>query len=279
MASDMGPSNEFEDKQRRSLFGSSAVAYSDGRPGYPGEVFEYLSSSCGLGRGCRVLEIGPGTGQATGPLLDAGADVVAVEVGVDLSQLLESTYEDRQLELIVGEFESVELPSDPFDLVVAATSFHWVPPGAGLARVASMLRPGGFVALWWSHFGDSDREDPFREAVQPLLLRHAPQLAEGSERGGAGVGAHPYALDFETRTHEFDASGAFGPLEQFVIPWTATLTSVELRQFFNSFSNWMSLEDVVRNRLLDDIEEMVADDFGGVVQRPYLTAIYSAQRR
>ena len=65
---------------RRSLFESNVEAYGEGRPGYPSEVFGVLSRSCGLVPGCSVLEIGPGAGQATGPLLDAGAKVVAVEV-------------------------------------------------------------------------------------------------------------------------------------------------------------------------------------------------------
>lgn len=91
--------SEFDDKQRRALFGSHAAAYGDGRPGYPPEVFDHLQSSCGLRPGCRVLEIGPGAGQATGPLLDAGADVFAVELGEDFGSLLRTRFADRKLEV------------------------------------------------------------------------------------------------------------------------------------------------------------------------------------
>ena len=37
------------------------------RPGYPDALFDLLSARCGLGSAARVLELGPGTGQATVP--------------------------------------------------------------------------------------------------------------------------------------------------------------------------------------------------------------------
>lgn len=273
----LGRSAEF-DEQRRSLFGANATGYGDGRPGYPGEVFELLSRHYGLGPGCRVLEIGPGAGQATGPMLDAGAEVVAVDIGEGFSEPLLTKYGNRPLQLILGDFEVVELPIEPVDLVVAATSFHWIQPASGLTRVADLLRPGGSVVLLWTHYGDEDRADPFRDALQPILLRHAPQLADNPETGGAGFGAHPYALDLDARAEEIKSTSRFGPVRHDIFPWTASHTSAEIRLFFASFSNWMALEDSVRNALLDDIEEMVTGEFGGVVQRPYLTAVYTAQR-
>ena len=179
----------------RSLFTSSAQGYDDGRPGYPPELFELLIERCGLGPGCQFLEIGPGTGQATGPLFDSGATVVGVELGTELAELLRRKHADRDLEVIVGPFEEVALPDVPFDLVAAGTSFHWVPVETGLRRCAESLRVGGFLALWWNYFGDPERPDPFHQALQPLLRRHAPQLIDVASAGNAGTGAHPYALD------------------------------------------------------------------------------------
>ena len=58
----------------------------DARSGYPTAVFDTLSRRCGLGPGARVLEIGPGTGQATVPMLDRGAAVTAIEAGASLAR-------------------------------------------------------------------------------------------------------------------------------------------------------------------------------------------------
>lgn len=274
----MADQSEFDDKQRRALFSSHAEAYGDGRPGYPSKVFDHLQSSCNLRPGCQVLEIGPGAGQATGPLLDAGAEVLAVEVGEDLGLLLRTRFKGRQLEVRLGEFETIDLASEAFDLVAAATSFHWISPQPGLDQVARVLRPGGSVALWWNHFGDPYRLDPFRDAVQPLLQHYAPQLADSAAHGGAGIGAHPYALDVETRTEEINSNGQFGPVEHILIPWTATHTADEVQRFLGSFSNWMTLETKVRTDLLQAVGGLIDTTFDGAVDRPFLTAVYTAHR-
>jgi 16S rRNA A1518/A1519 N6-dimethyltransferase RsmA/KsgA/DIM1 with predicted DNA glycosylase/AP lyase activity len=44
-------------------------------------LFEDLADLTGIGPGSRVLEIGPGTGQATLSLAERGCRVVAVELG------------------------------------------------------------------------------------------------------------------------------------------------------------------------------------------------------
>lgn len=269
--------SEFDDKSRRSLFGSHATKYGDGRPGYPAQVFDHLRSSCHLRPGCQVLEIGPGAGQATGPLLDAGAEVLAVEVGDGFGLLLRDRFDGRPLEVRLGEFEMIDLAPETFDLVVAATSFHWISPQQGLERVARLLRPGGSVALWWTHYGDPDRVDPFREAVQPVLRQYAPQFADTAV-GGAGIGAHPYALDVGARTEEIDSTGKFGSVEHVLIPWTATQTADEMQRFLGSFSNWMALATEVRTDLMQAVGGLIDTRFGGAVERPFITAVYTAQR-
>jgi len=274
----MAQEAEFDDTERRALFGTHATEYSDGRPGYPTEVFEHLRSACGLGPGSRVLEIGPGAGQATGPLLDAGADVLAIEVGAAFEAMLTERFPGRQLEVRLGEFETVDLPAETFDLVVAATSFHWIDPQAGLERVANVLRPGGAIALWWTHFGDPDRADPFRDTVQPIFERLAPELADAVV-GGAGIGAHPYALDVDARLAEIDGNADLAPGEHVLIPWTTAQTTDEMQRFLSSFSSWMTLDSAVRTELLDAIGELIDTTFDGAVERPFVTAVYTARRR
>ena len=163
-------------RQRRGLFSSDVAAYDSARPGYPERVYELLRETCGLGPGSAVLEIGPGTGQATGRLLDHGASVVAVELSPEFAALLETKYAERSFTVAVGPFEDVALDPASFDLVVAATSFHWVDVDTGIRRAAEHLRPGGHLALWWALWGDPDRDDPFSDALGSMLREQAPQL-------------------------------------------------------------------------------------------------------
>ena len=85
-------------------FDRIADAY-EARPGYPTGVFDILVERCGLRTGARVLEIGPGVGQATLPMLDRGAVVTAVEPGPSLARRLSERTAGRTIEILVSKFE------------------------------------------------------------------------------------------------------------------------------------------------------------------------------
>src|SRR5262249_20873778 len=109
----------------RRLFGGDPAGYDEARPDYPDRVYEILTSRCGLGPGTATLEIGPGTGLATRRLLSLGANpLVAVEPDERLATHLQAMIDapGRSVEIRVGPFEEVDLPSKRFDLVTSATA-------------------------------------------------------------------------------------------------------------------------------------------------------------
>lgn len=263
-------------RRRRGLFGGAASDYGLGRPGYPDGVYDLLRRR-GLAPGSSVLEVGPGTGQATEALLELGATVTAVELAPEFAAGLRSSHPSAALDVIVGAFEDVDVAPGSFDFLVSATAFHWVPTEPGLARAAAVLRPGGWLALWWTVFGDEGRDDPFHDAIQPLLTRHAPELLVSPGSSGA-AGSLPYALDVDARRGEIDRSAAFGPVRHEIFPWTGRHSAVEIRAMFASFSNWLAVEPGRREPLLDELERLATVEFGGLVERPYRTAVYLAER-
>jgi SAM-dependent methyltransferase len=258
-----------------AVFDAVAEGY-DARPPYPEAVYTLLAERCGLGPGSRVLEIGPGTGQATVPVLELGAEVTAVEPGAALAARLRTHAageHSTKLEVVVGSFESAELPDAHFDLVVAATSFHWVDPAIGLPKVARHLRPGGWLALWWTVFGDPNRPDPFDKAIGPMLNELAPELCLDEF-----VGKTPYALDARARTADIDATGGFGPVEHHIVAWEGHHDAVGIRRLFATYSPWLALPEARRTPVLDALERIARENFGDAVVRPYLTSLFLARR-
>src|ERR1700761_1436733 len=64
----------------RVAFGEDPDSYHATRPAYPAWVFEVLRERCHLTPGTSTFEIGAGTGLATRPLLDLGANpLLAIE--------------------------------------------------------------------------------------------------------------------------------------------------------------------------------------------------------
>jgi SAM-dependent methyltransferase len=259
-------------RERGRLFDRVAGEYKEGRPGYPPEVFEILEMECGLRAGSRVLEIGPGTGQATLPLLERGASVVAVEPGADLADQLRERAEGLPLEIIASAFEPAEVPEAAFDLAVSASAFHWVDPSVGPHKCARAVRDGGWLALWWTVWFDNEKLDPFLDSLRPILEAKAPDLFR------EGIAPLSHALDVAARTAEIDSTGAFGPVRQHRLRWLGEHDAAGIRSLFATFSPWLALPGPLRHELLDDIEHLATERFDGVVRRPYQTVMYLAQR-
>ena len=244
----------------------------DARPDYPVAVFDALVAGCGLGPGTRVLEIGPGTGKATLPLLARGARVTAIEPGPALAEVLATHAAGRPLDVVVARFEDVELPPASFDLVASGTAYHWVDPHIGVAKIADALRDDTHAALWWTIWGDPDRPDPFREAIEPVLAEKAPQLVEEHASHEA------YVRDLDARMALFDAADEFGAVERTVLRWEGHHEPAELRRVFATFAGWIALAEPTRTELLGDVERIARERFG-TVHRPYQTRLYTVRRR
>lgn len=247
-------------------------------------MYEILASRCGLTRGSRVLEIGPGTGVATRRLLEAGAVVVAVEPDPALADYLVDSALGADVQVVPGLFEEVDLEADAFDLVVAATSFHWIDRVEGLPKVGRVVRPGGWVALWWTIFGDRGRPDPFRDATHPLIeesLRSAgpadnprpPEVAEEPRPSGP-----MFELDLEGRQRDLRREVGLVEVEGELVRWTHCMGPAEVRALYGSMILLLRLEQEIRDPLLDRIQSLAETDFGGVVERPFITSIYTGRR-
>lgn len=68
-------------------------------------------------------------------------------------------------------------------------------------------------------------------------------------------------------------------LRPLTFEWPMRHDGASLRALFASFSDWSTLPEPDRSRALDDIAAIVDDQFGGVIDRRYLTVLYIARRR
>jgi SAM-dependent methyltransferase len=254
-------------EEGRSVFGTAAAEYAAGRPGYPDRVYEILRDRCGLRPSSHVLEIGPGTGQATARLVEIAAAVVAVEPSPPLATVLRELLPTERLEILVEPFEDVVFTSSSFDLVASATAFHWLDPDVAFPKVRSVLRRGGWLALWWNVFGDPDLPDPFHDATEKVLpaLPTGPSGSRGGEHG----------LDVDERLRELSDHG-FLEAQHESVRWTLVLDPTRTRQLYASYSNVARQPAAVRTAILDELERIAREEFGGRVERQMVTPVYTA---
>jgi hypothetical protein len=71
----------------RRTFDEDEEAYDRTRPVAPERVFDDIVELAGLQAGWSIVEIGPGTGQATRPFAERGLRILALELGPHLHEL------------------------------------------------------------------------------------------------------------------------------------------------------------------------------------------------
>lgn len=110
---------------------------------------DYAIEKCRIGKGIRVLEIGPGWGAFAKYALDRGAKFTGITISEEsrsfLNQVL-SKYGDQK-EIILTDFYDFE-PAEKFDAIVIMGVIEHLPNYKKvLDKFARLLKPGGLVFL------------------------------------------------------------------------------------------------------------------------------------
>lgn len=253
----------------RRLFGLDPEGYDDVRPDYPDWIFESLSRSGALYPGAATLEIGPGPGTATSRLLDLGADpLTLVEPDERFARTLELTTRvaGNRCTIVHQSFEDIEPGAGQFDLVAAATSFHWLDPVPALQKARRILGDDGCLALFWNVFQDLDKPDPFHDATRALL---APLAASPS----GAPDTVPFALDRTAREAEARRAG-FSDISYEESHWVYEISTAQVSRLYGGFSSIQRLEEDARRALLADLMRIAEVEFNGHVTRNMTSCLY-----
>jgi SAM-dependent methyltransferase len=246
--------------RRRESFDAVAELYDLARPPYPTALIEDLVRSCRLRRGSRVLEIGAGSGQLTVPLAAGGAVVTAVELGPNLAALARrhlSEFDNARV--LVADFDAWNPVPGSFDLVVAATAFHWLDEKSRVSKSVEALRQGGRLAVIQTHWGVGDEGDAFAEASQACYRRWDPEHDTAYQ---------PTRLeDLPERLDEVADTGQFRAVEHTRYSVRRCYTARAYLDLLSSFSNVIGLDDDHRRGFLCCMKRLIQEQFGGQVMR------------
>lgn len=162
-----------------------------------------LIEIAGLNVADRLLEIGCATGKATLPFARRGFRITCVELGPALASAARQSLSDfPDVEVVESAFETfAPTRSDRFDLVFAATAWHWLDPAIRYQRAWELLTPGGHLAFWRATHIFAEDGDPFFAELQEVY----DEIAEGSA-GGCG---YPRPGELPDEREEIELSGLF----------------------------------------------------------------------
>lgn len=243
----------------RETFNQAAELYDRARPGYPLALFDELAVLAGVGPGCRVLEIGCGTGQATVPLAERGCQIVGVELGADLARVARRNLARfPHVEVVTAAFEDWPLPTEPFDAVVAATAWHWLAPAVRVAKAAWTLRPGGALATISTHHIAGGSEAFFVE-VQACYERWDPGTPPGLRL--------PTAVQIPYDSEELERSGWFDAAVFRRWEWELSYTTAAYLEVLGTYSGHRALASAARQSLLGCIAGLIDGRYGGRIAK------------
>ncbi|MYV63540.1 methyltransferase domain-containing protein, partial [Streptomyces sp. SID4931] len=197
----------------------------------------------------------------------------AVEAGPRMAAIARRNLaESPAAEVVTAEFENWPLPAEPYDVVLAATAFHWIDPAVRVPRAAEALRTGGALAVVRSQHVMGGTEEFFVE-VQRCYERFDPATPPGLRPPAAGE------VDNSDHAEEVARSGRFGRTVFRRYERDLTYTTAEYLDVLRTYSGHRALPEAARSGLLACVAGLIDGRHGGRVTKRYLIELGVSRRR
>lgn len=157
----------------RKVFDTIPEQFDKYRPKYSQELFANLIDYAKIGTGKKVLELGPGTGQATDPILNTGCEYHAIELGQHLYEKMKEKYGNRNnFNIVNDDFITHDFGEQKFDMIYSAATIQWIPEEVAFSKTFSLLKKGGVLAMLLTS-GDYKSTNPaLYEEIQKIYDKY-----------------------------------------------------------------------------------------------------------
>ncbi|MHB8450146.1 MAG: class I SAM-dependent methyltransferase [Mycobacteriales bacterium] len=256
----------------RATFDAAADLYQQARPEYPEQLYDALVEAAEIKASDRLLEVGCATGKATLPLARRGMRITCIEMGPALAAAARSNLTAfSNVEIIESAFETWNpLVDEQFDLVFAATAWHWIDPQTRYQRAHELLRPGGHLAFWSASHVFPDGGDQFFFELQHVYE----EIGEGMP-GGA---SWPPPGDLPDDRVEIERSGLFEDILVRHFDWEIAYGAEEYLALLDTFSDHIAMQTWKRDRLDAEIRRRLEQRSDGRLRRHWGAVLHVARR-
>lgn len=227
----------------RRVFDTIPEQFDKYRPRYCPALFQDLIEYAGIGPCKAVLEIGPGTGQATDPILDTGCDYHAIELGEHLYGMMERKYGDRpNFHIVNDDFITHDFGAQRFDMVYSAATIQWIPEEIAFSKTFDLLSPGGTLAMMLTASEYKTPNPALYEQIQKVYDAHFKPETRYSHSGFRYERAPEYGyVGFEKREY----------------PGRRAFTAEEYVAFCGTHSDHMVIPEPHRSLFFDGLRSAV----------------------
>jgi len=185
----------------RKIFDTIPEQFERYRPRYSAELFDNLIRYAKIAPGKSVLELGPGTGQATDPILDTGCEYHAIELGENLYEMMRRKYGHRpNFRIVNDDFITHDFGNQTFDLIYSAATIQWIPEEIAFTKTFDLLKPGGTLAMMLTRGDYKTPNEALYNKIQGVYSAYFKPETEYTHGSFAYTNAPDYGyVDFEKR--------------------------------------------------------------------------------
>lgn len=195
----------------RSVFDTIPEQFDRYRPRYCDKLFADLIAIAQIGPGKTVLELGPGTGQATDPVLNTGCNYNAIELGPNLFKMMKHKYSHfSNFSIVNDDFIPHNFGTQKFDVIYSAATIQWIPEEIAFSKTFELLNPGGILAMILTKAEYKTQQEDLYNKIQQVYSKYFKPETEYTHGAFHYANASDYGyVDFEKReyhgTREFTA--------------------------------------------------------------------------
>ncbi len=235
----------------RKVFDTIPEQFDKYRPRYSAELFADLIAYANVGPNKAVLELGPGTGQATEPILNTGCDYNAIELGEHLYEMMNRKYgQYRNFRIVNDDFITHDFGSQTFDLIYSAATIQWIPEEVAFAKTFALLKPGGTLAMLLTVGDYKTPNEALYNKIQQVYSEYFKPEMEYPHRAFQYANAANYGYaDFEKREYH-------GRRE---------LTAEEYVAFCGTHCDHIVISEPYKSKFFDGLRDAVNEAGGKVV--------------
>lgn len=189
--------------ETRGVFDTIPEQFDKHRPGYTDELFLDLIQYAQVNENKTILELGPGTGQATDPILNTGCEYHAIELGKHLAAKMREKYSHKpNFHIINDDFITYDFGEKKFDMIYSAKTIQWIPENIAFSKTFELLKPGGILAMIHTYSDYKTPNPELYEKIQRVYDDYYRPVTAYKHRGFQHENALKYGyVEFERREH------------------------------------------------------------------------------
>ena len=169
-----------------------------------------------------------------------------------------------------SSFEEWDPQGRMFDLLLAATSWHWLDPAVSYRKAWEVLRPDAHLAIWSASHVFPEGGDPFFREIQDVLdeIGRPPPADPSWPRPG----------ELKDIAAEIEQTGLFAVVLVRQYDWERVYDAEEYIALLNTFSDHIAMEQWQTERLYSEIRRRLALREDGSVRRHWGAVLHVAIR-